>query len=249
MISLWSEAPWTCKGIEERHQEGFRNPNKEYNSCRHLSVTSSCPAFGLFCRNLKFVGPAFDKQATCFYFATTRLYFIACRFFLVSRPNSAQGAALLSTKLRVLSVLLPQLQKRGTWSLHGTMSSMPALHAISVANLQFQTFTGHRCLIFSHSVRMLDLIQAMKILRILLCKQLLLQVPCIYCSHIIRHPLPSCWKASQWPGLCAQSVGAEVLAHWWQHWRKGVLLKLGILQSHTDLHQDSDNRLVCDKYQ
>ena len=29
------------------------------------------------------------------------------------RPNSAQGAALLSTKLRVLSVLLPQLQKRG----------------------------------------------------------------------------------------------------------------------------------------
>ena len=29
------------------------------------------------------------------------------------RPNSVQGAALLSTKLRVLSVLLPQLQRRG----------------------------------------------------------------------------------------------------------------------------------------
>jgi SNF2 family DNA or RNA helicase len=46
-------------------------------------------------------------------------------------PNSVQGAALLSCKLRVLSVLLPQLQKR-----------------------------GHRCLIFSQSTRMLDLIQA-----------------------------------------------------------------------------------------
>ncbi|CAK9005803.1 unnamed protein product [Durusdinium trenchii] len=53
------------------------------------------------------------------------------------RPNSAQGAALLSTKLRVLSVLLPQLQKR-----------------------------GHRCLIFSQNVRMLDLIQGC-VLRVL----------------------------------------------------------------------------------
>eukprot|EP00930_Biecheleria_cincta_P005041 TRINITY_DN10596_c0_g1_i1.p1 TRINITY_DN10596_c0_g1~~TRINITY_DN10596_c0_g1_i1.p1 ORF type:complete len:983 (-),score=258.61 TRINITY_DN10596_c0_g1_i1:183-3050(-) len=52
-------------------------------------------------------------------------------------PNSAQGAALLSCKLRILSVLLPQLQKR-----------------------------GHRCLIFSQSVRMLDLIQAC-VLRVL----------------------------------------------------------------------------------
>jgi len=46
------------------------------------------------------------------------------------QPGSVEGAALLSCKLRVLSVLLPQLQKR-----------------------------GHRCLIFSHSTRMLDLIQ------------------------------------------------------------------------------------------
>jgi len=46
-------------------------------------------------------------------------------------PSSVQGAALLSCKLRVLSVLLPQLQRR-----------------------------GHRCLIFSQSTRMLDLIQA-----------------------------------------------------------------------------------------
>jgi len=46
-------------------------------------------------------------------------------------PSSVQGAALLSCKLRVLSVLLPQLQKR-----------------------------GHRCLIFSQSIKMLDLIQA-----------------------------------------------------------------------------------------
>jgi len=45
-------------------------------------------------------------------------------------PNSVQGAALLSCKLRVLSTLLPQLQKR-----------------------------GHRCLIFSQSTRVLDLIQ------------------------------------------------------------------------------------------
>jgi len=52
-------------------------------------------------------------------------------------PNSAQGAALLSTKLRVLSVLLPQLQRR-----------------------------GHRCLIFSQSIRMLDLIQGC-VLRVL----------------------------------------------------------------------------------
>merc|ERR1719247_547835 len=52
-------------------------------------------------------------------------------------PNSAEGAALLSCKLRVLSVLLPQLHKR-----------------------------GHRCLIFSHSTRMLDLIQAC-VLRVL----------------------------------------------------------------------------------
>merc|ERR1740138_24724 len=52
-------------------------------------------------------------------------------------PGSAQGAALLSCKLRILSVLLPQLQKR-----------------------------GHRCLIFSHSTRMLDLIQAC-VLRVL----------------------------------------------------------------------------------
>jgi len=46
-------------------------------------------------------------------------------------PNSVHGAALLSCKLRVLSVMLPQLQKR-----------------------------GHKCLIFSQSTRMLDLIQA-----------------------------------------------------------------------------------------
>jgi len=52
-------------------------------------------------------------------------------------PNSAEGAALLSCKLRVLSVLLPQLHKR-----------------------------GHRCLIFSQSTRMLDLIQAC-VLRVL----------------------------------------------------------------------------------
>jgi len=52
-------------------------------------------------------------------------------------PGSVQGAALLSCKLRVLSVLLPQLQKR-----------------------------GHRCLIFSQSTRMLDLIQAC-VLRVL----------------------------------------------------------------------------------
>jgi len=45
-------------------------------------------------------------------------------------PGSAQGAALLSCKLRVLAILLPQLQKG-----------------------------GHRCLIFSQSTRMLDLIQ------------------------------------------------------------------------------------------
>lgn len=52
-------------------------------------------------------------------------------------PGSAEGAALLSCKLKVLAVLLPQLQKR-----------------------------GHRCLIFSHSTRMLDLIQAC-VLRVL----------------------------------------------------------------------------------
>jgi len=52
-------------------------------------------------------------------------------------PNSVQGAALLSCKLRVLSVLLPQLHKR-----------------------------GHRCLIFSQSTRVLDLIQAC-VLRVL----------------------------------------------------------------------------------
>mmetsp|Transcript_18969 Transcript_18969/g.40753 ORF Transcript_18969/g.40753 Transcript_18969/m.40753 type:complete len:1467 (+) Transcript_18969:81-4481(+) len=52
-------------------------------------------------------------------------------------PGSVQGAALLSCKLRVLSVLLPQLHKR-----------------------------GHRCLIFSQSTRMLDLIQAC-VLRVL----------------------------------------------------------------------------------
>eukprot|EP00929_Paragymnodinium_shiwhaense_P041737 TRINITY_DN21679_c0_g1_i2.p1 TRINITY_DN21679_c0_g1~~TRINITY_DN21679_c0_g1_i2.p1 ORF type:complete len:985 (+),score=239.40 TRINITY_DN21679_c0_g1_i2:98-2956(+) len=45
-------------------------------------------------------------------------------------PNSVEGATLLSCKLRVLSVLLPQLQRR-----------------------------GHRCVLFSHSTRMLDLIQ------------------------------------------------------------------------------------------
>jgi len=45
-------------------------------------------------------------------------------------PNSAETAALLSCKLRVLSVLLPPLQRR-----------------------------GHRALIFSQSTRMLDLIQ------------------------------------------------------------------------------------------
>lgn len=52
-------------------------------------------------------------------------------------PGSAQTAALLSCKLRVLGVLLPQLQKR-----------------------------GHRCIIFSHSTKMLDLIQ-MTVLRVL----------------------------------------------------------------------------------
>jgi len=46
-------------------------------------------------------------------------------------PNSPQSAALLSVKLRVLGILLPQLQRR-----------------------------GHRCLIFSQNLRMLDLIQA-----------------------------------------------------------------------------------------
>jgi len=55
-------------------------------------------------------------------------------------PSSAEGAALLSCKLRVLSVLLPQLHKR-----------------------------GHRCLIFSQSTRMLDLIQAC-VLRVLKLK-------------------------------------------------------------------------------
>jgi len=55
-------------------------------------------------------------------------------------PGSAEGAALLSCKLRILSILLPQLQKR-----------------------------GHRCLIFSHSTRMLDLIQAC-VLRVLKLK-------------------------------------------------------------------------------
>jgi len=52
-------------------------------------------------------------------------------------PSSVEGAALLSCKLRVLSVLLPQLEKR-----------------------------GHRCLIFSQSTRMLDLVQAC-VLRVL----------------------------------------------------------------------------------
>lgn len=52
-------------------------------------------------------------------------------------PPSVQGATLLSCKLRVLSVLLPQLQRR-----------------------------GHRCLIFSQSTRMLDLIQGC-VLRVL----------------------------------------------------------------------------------
>eukprot|EP00928_Gymnodinium_smaydae_P033867 TRINITY_DN2413_c0_g11_i1.p1 TRINITY_DN2413_c0_g11~~TRINITY_DN2413_c0_g11_i1.p1 ORF type:complete len:1021 (-),score=217.97 TRINITY_DN2413_c0_g11_i1:654-3350(-) len=46
-------------------------------------------------------------------------------------PGSVEAAALLSSKIRVLSVLLPQLQRR-----------------------------GHRCIIISHSVRMLDLIQS-----------------------------------------------------------------------------------------
>jgi hypothetical protein len=66
---------------------------------------------------------------------------VECQDFLARLrallPDSAQGAALLSCKLRILSVLLPQLQKR-----------------------------GHRCLIFSHSTRMLDLIQAC-VLRVL----------------------------------------------------------------------------------
>jgi len=53
------------------------------------------------------------------------------------QPGSVQGAALLSCKLRLLSVLLPQLHRR-----------------------------GHRCLIFSYSTRMLDLIQAC-VLRVL----------------------------------------------------------------------------------
>eukprot|EP00929_Paragymnodinium_shiwhaense_P072878 TRINITY_DN369_c0_g3_i1.p1 TRINITY_DN369_c0_g3~~TRINITY_DN369_c0_g3_i1.p1 ORF type:complete len:967 (+),score=347.31 TRINITY_DN369_c0_g3_i1:99-2999(+) len=52
-------------------------------------------------------------------------------------PSSVEGASLLSCKLRVLSVLLPQLQRR-----------------------------GHRCLIFSQSTRMLDLVQAC-VLRVL----------------------------------------------------------------------------------
>jgi len=52
-------------------------------------------------------------------------------------PDSSGTAAGLSCKLRVLSVLLPQLQRR-----------------------------GHRCLIFSHSTRMLDLVQGC-ILRVL----------------------------------------------------------------------------------
>jgi len=46
-------------------------------------------------------------------------------------PDSVQGAALLSCKLRVLSILLPQLQRR-----------------------------GHKAIIFSQSTRMLDLIQS-----------------------------------------------------------------------------------------
>jgi SNF2 family DNA or RNA helicase len=66
---------------------------------------------------------------------------VECQDFLARLramlPGSAEGAALLSCKLRVLAVLLPQLQKR-----------------------------GHRCLIFSHSTRMLDLIQAC-VLRVL----------------------------------------------------------------------------------
>jgi len=52
-------------------------------------------------------------------------------------PGSVEGAALLSSKLRVLSVLLPQLQRR-----------------------------GHRVLLFSQSTLMLDLIQAC-VLRVL----------------------------------------------------------------------------------
>eukprot|EP00913_Durusdinium_trenchii_P033627 g31477.t1 len=76
-------------------------------------------------------------------------------------PNSAQGAALLSTKLRVLSVLLPQLQKR-----------------------------GHRCLIFSQNVRMLDLIQGC-VLRVLGLKFLRIDgsidaKDCDYCSFSNR---------------------------------------------------------------
>merc|ERR550537_2131826 len=66
---------------------------------------------------------------------------VECQDFLARLrallPSSAEGAALLSCKLRVLSVLLPQLQKR-----------------------------GHRCLVFSQSTRMLDLIQAC-VLRVL----------------------------------------------------------------------------------
>lgn len=219
------------------HEEG--KPNEEY-SCRHLSVTSFCPAFGLFCRNLKFGDwQVSQMDSTVFY----------CLRILASRPNSAQGAALLSTKLRVLSVLLPQLQKRGTWSLHGTMmynvfNACPACHLcrkLAVPNL--------------HRSSLPDFLPKREDARSypgddwmtsLLCKQLLLQVPCIH-SHHSSSTTMVCWEASHRPGLCAQSVGAEVLAHWWQHWRKGVLLKLGIFQSHTDLHQDSDDRLVCDK--
>eukprot|EP00927_Polykrikos_kofoidii_P064604 TRINITY_DN5999_c0_g1_i2.p1 TRINITY_DN5999_c0_g1~~TRINITY_DN5999_c0_g1_i2.p1 ORF type:complete len:1235 (+),score=293.63 TRINITY_DN5999_c0_g1_i2:388-3705(+) len=52
-------------------------------------------------------------------------------------PNSVEGATLLSCKLRVLSVLLPQLKRR-----------------------------GHRCAIFSRSTDMLDLIQGC-VLRVL----------------------------------------------------------------------------------
>jgi len=60
---------------------------------------------------------------------------VECQDFLArlraEMPGSVEGATLLSCKLRILSVLLPQLHKR-----------------------------GHRCLIFSQSTRMLDLIQA-----------------------------------------------------------------------------------------
>lgn len=122
----------------------------------------------------------------------TRLYFTACGFWRRGRilrrelrfclPNSGSSP-----------FCCPNSRKEapGPYMVRWcTMSSMPALHAISVANWQFQTFTGHRCLIFSQSVRMLDLIQAMTgwpscFVNSFYCK-------CRVYIHIILHRLPSC---------------------------------------------------------